>query len=199
MVKRTLSSSLILAGCLLTACSNVAYDYDQAGILPPQSRTFSFAAAELERDAPVEPNTLQEAIQRELRKDGIQHTDSSTPDLLVSYQFEPERRQDSEPERIEDLDPPAAGHLPDAASGSIAAGEAYGPGTGSTVMSMQVHPSDTILKPAQLTIEVQDAQNRETVWRASALMDLQKDAPEAERTALIDEVVAQMFEKFPDQ
>jgi len=191
MVKQILGSTLILAGCVLTACSNVAYDYDQAGILPPDSQTFSFAAAELESDSPVQPSTLQEAIQRELQKDGIRHTDDSAPDLLVSYQFEPER--------IQDLDPPAAGHLPNAASGSAATGEAYGPGTGSTVMSMQIHPSDTLLKPAQLTIEVQGAQNRETIWRASALMDLQEDTPEAERTALINEVVTQMFERFPGQ
>lgn len=66
-------------------------------------------------------------------------------------------------------------------------------------MSMQVQPSETILKPAQLTIEVQDAQSRDTVWRASALMDLREDDPEAERTALINEVVTRMFEKFPAQ
>lgn len=66
-------------------------------------------------------------------------------------------------------------------------------------MSMLVQPSETILKPAQLTIEVQDAQSRDTVWRASSLMDLREDDPEAERTALINEVVTRMFEKFPAQ
>lgn len=194
MVKQLIGPSLILAGCVLTACSNVAYDYDQVGTLPPESQTFSFAAADLESGSPVNPTVLQEAIQRELQKDGIQEAEGSTADLLVSYQFEPER--------IQDLEPPAAGRAPDPAahgSASAAAGEAYGPGTGSTVMSMQVQPSETILKPAQLTIEVQDAQSRDTVWRASALMDLREDDPEAERTALINEVVTRMFEKFPAQ
>lgn len=35
MVKQLIGPSLILAGCVLTACSNVAYDYDQVGTLPP--------------------------------------------------------------------------------------------------------------------------------------------------------------------
>lgn len=191
--KRIFIPTLILAGSLLSACSNVAYDYDQTGTLPPASRTFTFASTEIEQGAPVEPETLQEAVLRELGKDGIQQANRPDADLLVSIQFEPEKTLE--------LEPPAAGiRSPDARDSAAAVtGEGYGPGTGSTAMSMQLSPSDTILKPAQLTIEVQDAETGETVWRASALMDLPNDTPEEERTALLDEVVTQMFEQFPAQ
>lgn len=168
--------SLGLAGCQ----SNVAYDYDRGAELGP-ARHFVIAPEDPERVSPAEQARIEQAIRRELEEEGLTLVRDRSSDLLVRYRLELER----EPEES-DLN----------VYGAPAAG--FNVGEGANVMFMNLSQERDV-QPAELVVEVVNPNNGELVWRASALMDFQNNASASERAQLLDDVVEQMFEHFPER
>lgn len=164
--------TLSMAGC----ASNVVTDYN-SGVVFGDYSTWAFAAdADNSSFVSLDGNRVQSAVARELNRKAMSKVEESEADLLVSWQI-------VEQERLE----------------QSGLGLGLGFGTGNFGWGLSAPPPVREVKEGKLVVELVDAKSEEVVWRAASRRYLNENQSPENRRKLVDEVVAEMFTKYPPE
>lgn len=161
---------LVLAGC----ASNVVTDYD-SGTVFGNYASWAFAQkGEGENFTSLDGGRIENAVERELNRKAMRKVDRSEADLLVTWQI-------VEEERLE----------------RSGVGLGFGFGTGNFGWGLSSAPPIREIQEGKLVVELVDTKTERVVWRAASRRYLNENQSSETRRKLIDEVVADMFEKYP--
>lgn len=166
---------LAIAALTLTGCaSNVVTDYNSSVVFGNYS-SWAFAG---EEDASsftsLDGSRVRAAIERELNRKALRRVPDTEADLLVNWQIVPE-------EKLE----------------QTGFGLGFGFGSGNFGWALSAPPPVREVKEGKLVVELADSQSKEVVWRAASRRYLNENQSPETRRKLIDEVVAEMFSKYP--
>jgi len=162
--------ALVLAGC----ASNVVTDYNSATVFGNYA---SWAFAPNQQDSgftSLDDSRVRNAIERECTRKAMKKLPNTEADLLVSWQIVPE-------ERLE----------------QVGVGLGFGFGRGNFGWALSAPPPVREITEGKLVVELADRRNEEVVWRAASRRYLNENQSPETRRKLIDEVVSEMFSKYP--
>ena len=166
---------LMLAAVLLTGCAaRSVTDYDSAVVF---GKYGSWAFAPVEQNAgftSLDDRRVREAIERELDRKAMRKLEADEADLLVDWRI-------VEEERLE----------------QSGVGLGFGFGTGHFGWAMAAPPPARQVTEGKLVIELVDNKTDQVVWRAASRRYLRESQSPETRSELIDEVVSEMFSKYP--
>ncbi|HLT12730.1 MAG TPA: DUF4136 domain-containing protein [Marinobacter sp.] len=160
----------LLAGC----AGNVVTDYNSATVFGNFS---SWAYAPSQQDSgftSLDDARVRTAIERELNRKAMKQVPNAEADLLVSWQIVPE-------ERLE----------------QTGVGLGFGFGRGNFGWALSAPPPVREITEGKLVVELADRKSSEVVWRAASRRYLNESQSPETRRELIDEVVSEMFSKYP--
>jgi len=160
----------VLAGC----AGNVVTDYNSATVFGNYS---SWAYAPSQQDSAftsLDDARVRTAIEREFNRKAMKQVSDTDADLLVSWQIVPE-------ERLE----------------QTGVGLGFGIGRGNFGWALSAPPPVREITEGKLVVELADRQSSEVVWRAASRRYLNENQSPESRRELIDEVVSEMFSKYP--
>ncbi|WP_372965804.1 DUF4136 domain-containing protein [Marinobacter sp.] len=160
----------ILAGC----AGNVVTDYNSATVFGNYSQ---WAYAPLDGGSGVtslDDARVKAAVERELNRKAMKQVESENADMLVRWQIVPE-------ERLE----------------QTGVGLGFGFGRGNFGWAMSAPPPVREVTEGKLVVELVDRRSAEVVWRAVSRRYLNENQSPETRRKLIDEVVSEMFSKYP--
>lgn len=174
MVIRAVIASLLmfaLAGC----ASNVVTDYDSGTVFGNYS-SWAFADERSEGQSVVslDGSRIRNAVERELNRKAMNKVGADEADLLVAWEI-------VEEERLE----------------SYGVGLGLGFGHGPFGWGLASAPPVREIEEGKLVVELVDSDSQQVVWRAASRRYLNEDQSPEYRRKLIDEVVADMFSKYP--
>ncbi|MCL7943832.1 DUF4136 domain-containing protein [Marinobacter sp. ATCH36] len=167
-----LVSLLVLA---LTGCaSNVVTDYD-SGTVFGNYASWAFAPqGDGESFTSLDGGRIERAVERELNRKSMRKVEQNEADLLVAWQI-------VEEERLE----------------RTGVGLGFGFGTGNFGWGLASAPPVREIEEGKLVVELVDTDTDRVVWRAASRRYLNENQSSESRRKLIDEIVADMFEKYP--
>lgn len=162
----------VLSGC----ASNVVTDYNSATVFGNYS---SWAFAENNDSSgfvSLDGARVQSAVERELNRKTMKKVAEDEADLLVSYRVEEVDRLDT-------------------------TGLSYGLGLGRGAFGFGFATAPPVreIQEGKLVVELVDAETSQVVWRGASRRYLNEDQSPEYRRKLIDEVVADMFAKYPPE
>ncbi|MEX2473594.1 DUF4136 domain-containing protein [Marinobacter sp.] len=162
---------LLLAGC----ASNVVTDYDSGTVFGNYS-TWAFANNQGggESFQSLDGSRIRSAVERELNRKAMDKVKADEADLLVTWEV-------VEKERLE-------------RSGF---GFGLGLGRGNFGWGLSTAPPVREVQEGKLVVELVDSGSERVVWRAVSKRYLNEDQSPEYRRKLIDEVVGEMFTKYP--
>lgn len=161
---------LVLAGC----ASNVVTDYD-SGTVFGNYASWAFAQkSEGKNFTSLDGGRIENAVERELNRKAMRKVDEGEAGLLVTWQI-------VEEERLE----------------RSGLGLGFGFGTGNFGWGLSSAPPVREIQEGKLVVELVDAKTERVVWRAASRRYLNENQSSETRRKLIDEIVADMFEKYP--
>lgn len=161
---------LALAGC----ASNVVTDYD-SGTVFGNYASWAFAPkGEGENFTSLDGGRIESAVERELNRKSMRKVEQNEADLLVAWQI-------VEEERLE----------------RTGVGLGFGFGSGNFGWGLASAPPIREIEEGKLVVELVDTDTDRVVWRAASRRYLNENQSSESRRKLIDEVVADMFEKYP--
>lgn len=161
---------LMLTGC----ASTVMTDYDSA-VPFEQYDTWAFAPEEIRTNAmSLDSSRLETAIKRVLEGRNLRRAPAEEADLWVTYGIEEVERLDT-------------------------SGFSYGLGLhrGLFGFGVATRPPIREIQEGQVVLELIDPSMDRVVWRASSNKRLNEGMSPDRRRELINEVVVDMFEKYP--
>ncbi|MBQ0746642.1 MAG: DUF4136 domain-containing protein [Marinobacter sp.] len=162
--------TLAMTGC----ASNVVTDYNTAVVFGDYS---SWVFAPNTGDSSfmtLDGNRVQSAVERELNRKALRKVTEPEADLLVTWKI-------VEEDRIE----------------RSGVGLGLGFGTGNFGWGLSAPPPAREVKEGKLVVELVDKSSKEVIWRAASRRYLNENQSPETRGKLIDEVVAEMFTKYP--
>ena len=166
-----LVSLLMLA---LTGCaSNVVTDYD-SGTVFGNYGSWAFAPQGSEGFTSLDDSRIEKAVERELDRKAMRKTDADEADLFVTWEI-------VEEERLE----------------RTGLGLGFGFGSGNFGWGLSSAPPVREIQEGKLVVELVDSETDRVVWRAASRRYLNENQSSESRRELIDEIVADMFEKYP--
>ncbi|MBN8238801.1 DUF4136 domain-containing protein [Marinobacter hydrocarbonoclasticus] len=159
----------------ITGCaSNVVTDYNPATVFGNYS---SWAFASNAQDSgftSLDDARVRDAVERELNRKAMKKVTETEADLLISWQIVAE-------ERLE----------------QVGVGLGFGFGHGNFGWGLSSPPPVREVTEGKLVVRMVDRTTEEVVWQAASRRYLnEKQSPETRRK-LIDEVVSEMFSKYP--
>lgn len=160
----------LLAGC----AGNVVTDYNSTTVF---GRYTSWAYAPSQQDSGItslDDARVRTAIERELNRKAMRQVPDTEADLLISWQIVPEDRLEQ-----------------------VGVGLGFGFGHGNFGWGVSAPPPVREITEGKLVIELADRRNSEVIWRAASRRYLNESQSPETRRKLIDEVVAEMFSKYP--
>jgi len=159
----------------LTGCaSNVVTDYD-SGTVFGNYGSWAFAPKqEGQNFTSLDGGRIESAVERELNRKAMRKVDREDADLLVAWQI-------VEEERLE----------------RSGVGLGFGFGTGNFGWGVASAPPVREIQEGKLVVELVDTETDRVVWRAASRRYLNENQTTDSRRELIDEIVADMFEKYP--
>lgn len=161
---------LALAGC----ASNVVTDYD-SGVVFGNYASWAFAPrGEGQSFTSLDGGRIESAIERELNRKSMRKVEQNEADLLVAWQI-------VEEERLE----------------RTGVGLGFGFGSGNFGWGLSSAPPLREIEEGKLVVELVDTDTDRVVWRAASRRYLNENQSSESRRELIDEIVADMFEKYP--
>jgi hypothetical protein len=161
---------LALSGC----ASNVVTDYD-SGTVFGNYVSWAFAPkGDGERFTSLDGSRIESAVQRELNRKAMKKVSQEEADLFVRWQI-------VEEERLE----------------RSGVGLGFGFGSGNFGWGISSAPPVREIEEGKLVVELVDTDSDRVVWRAASRRYLNENQSSETRRELIDEVVAEMFEKYP--
>ncbi|MBD3655149.1 MULTISPECIES: DUF4136 domain-containing protein [Marinobacter] len=161
---------LMLGGC----ASNVVTDYDSTTVFGNYT-TWSFAGDNSQQGfLSLDGARVESAVEREMNRKAMRRVDAGDADLLVAYRVVKE-------ERLEQI------------------GVGFGLGFGHDRFGWGLASAPPVreIEEGKLVVELVDNQTERVVWRAASRRYLNEDQSPEYRRELIDEVVAEMFTKYP--
>lgn len=162
---------LALAGC----ASNVVTDYDSGTVFGNYSSwAFVDERGEGQSVVSLDGSRIRNAVERELNRKAMKKVGADEADLLVAWEI-------VEEERLE----------------SYGMGFGLGFGHGRFGWGLASAPPVREVQEGKLVIELADTRTQQVVWRAASRRYLNEDQSPEYRRKLIDEVVAEMFSKYP--
>lgn len=162
--------ALTLAGC----ASNVVTDYNSSVVFGNYS-SWAFAPnASASSYVSLDGSRVQSAVTRELQQEGLREVPEAEADLLVNWQI-------VEEERLE----------------QVGVGLGFGFGSGNFGWGLSAPPPVREIEEGKLVVELVDTETDQVVWRAASRRYLREGQSPETRRELIDEVVAEMFSKYP--
>ncbi|MBR9871356.1 MAG: DUF4136 domain-containing protein [Gammaproteobacteria bacterium] len=162
--------AMMMVGC----ASNVVTDYNTATVFGNYS---SWAYAPMEKGsgfASLDDARVRSAVERELNRKAMKKVAKGDADLLVSWQIVSE-------ERLE----------------QTGVGLGFGFGSGNFGWGMAAPAPVREVTEGKLVLELVDQDSAEVVWRAASRRYLNENQSPETRRKLIDEVVSEMFSKYP--
>jgi hypothetical protein len=165
---------LVALVVLMTGCaSNVVTDYD-AGASYDSYETWTFASREGDRYTTLDSSRVEDAVNRALEAKGMTRADADSADLLVSYQIEDVERLDT-------------------------SGFSYGLGLGRGNFGWGISTSPPVreVREGQLIVDLVDTATDKVIWRGTSKRYLNQNQSPETRQKLINEVVADMFSRYP--
>ncbi|HEA50822.1 DUF4136 domain-containing protein [Marinobacter antarcticus] len=164
--------TLAMSGC----ASNVVTDYNSAAAFGNYS-SWAFAPdAGNSSFVSLDGNRIQGAIERELSLKSLRKVAEPEADLLVNWQ-------------ITDVQ-----HLERSGLGL-----GFGFGTGHFGWGLSAPPPVREVEEGKLVVELVDKSTEKVVWRAASRRYLNENQSPETRSKLIDEVVAEMFTRYPPE
>ncbi|AOY90101.1 hypothetical protein BKP64_01485 [Marinobacter salinus] len=165
-------SMLVLA---LTGCAgNVVTDYNSSVVFGNFS-SWSFAEnAGSSAFVSLDGSRVQSALERELNRKALRKVPENEADLLVNWQI-------VEEDRLE----------------QSGVGLGFGFGTGRFGWALAAPPPVREITEGKLVVELVDTGSDQVVWRAASRRYLNENQSPETRRELIDEVVSEMFSKYP--
>lgn len=161
---------LALAGC----ASNVVTDYD-SGTVFGNYASWAFAPqGDGKRFTSLDGGRIENAVERELNRKAMRRVDQQEADLLVSWQI-------VEEERLE----------------RSGLGLGFGFGSGNFGWGLSSAPPVREIQEGKLVVELVDTSTDRVVWRAASRRYLNENQSSESRRKLIDEIIADMFKKYP--
>ncbi|GGE56128.1 hypothetical protein GCM10011533_05760 [Streptosporangium jomthongense] len=162
--------ALAMAGC----ASNVVTDYNSAAVFDNYSSWAFAPVSDNSAFVSLDGNRVRNAIERELNGKAMSKVDAEKADLLVSWRI-------VEEDRLE----------------QSGVGLGLGFGTGNFGWGLAAPPPVREVKEGKLVVELVDRSSEQVVWRAASRRYLNEDQSPEKRTKLVNEVVAEMFSKYP--
>ncbi|MDF0748762.1 DUF4136 domain-containing protein [Marinobacter sp. 71-i] len=170
---RLILASLFLM--VLTGCaSNVVTDYDSNTVFGNYGSWAFAPKGEGESFTSLDGGRIKSAVERELNRKSMRKVDQEEADLLVTWQI-------VEEERLE----------------RSGVGLGFGFGTGNFGWGLASAPPVREVQEGKLVVELVDTDTDRVVWRAASRRYLNENQTTESRRELIDEIVADMFEKYP--
>lgn len=167
-----LLASLWLAGC----ASNVVTDYDSgAGFAGYETWAFAKQPDEGPRNfLSLDASRVERAVETAMERQSMDRVSETDADLLVSYRVEDVERLDT-------------------------TGFTYGFGWGRSPFGFGLSTAPPVreIREGKLVVELVDNDTDRVVWRGASKRYLNEDQSPERRSELIDEVVRDMFEKYP--
>ncbi len=161
---------LALTGC----ASNVVTDYNPSAVFGNYA-TWAFAeGAGSGTVVSLDGRRVQSAIEREMKREALRKVAAEDADLLASWRI-------VEEERLE----------------QIGVGLGFGLGRGNFGWGLASAPPVREVEEGKLVVELVDTELNEVVWRAASRRYLNENQSPEKRRELIDEVVEEMFSKYP--
>lgn len=171
MIRNSLTLLLLvaLAGC----ASTVSTDYNPSVVFG-NFNTWAFAEREGEPALSLDGARIEEAITQAMNRKTLEQVPPEEADLLVYYGIETVERLDT-------------------------TGLSYGLGFGRGPFGFGFTTAPPIreIEEGKLYVELVDSENDRVVWRAISKRYLNEDQSPQTRRELIDESIAEMFEKYP--
>lgn len=161
--------SLLLAGC----AAKVVTDYDRNAAFPSY-QTWAFAPGAGEGYTSLDGSRVEAAVTRELEARQLDQVGVDVADLLISYRIDDVERLDT-------------------------TGFSYGLGFGRGRFGwgLSTAPPVREVREGQLVVELVDRSTERVVWRGASKRYLNENQSPETRQELIDEVVAEMFNRYP--
>lgn len=162
----------LLAGC----AGNVVTDYNSATVFGNYT-SWAYAPSPQDSGATsLDDARVRAAVERELNRKVMRQVADAEADLLVSWQIVPE-------EKLE----------------QVGVGLGFGFGRGNFGWGLSAPPPVREVTEGKLVVELADRRNSEVIWRAVSRRYLNESQSPNTRRKLIDEVVAEMFSKYPPE
>lgn len=162
--------ALVLSGC----ASNVVTDYNSSTVFGNYA-TWAFAQdAGSDAFVSLDGSRIQTAVERELNRKAMRKVAKSEADLLANWQI-------VEEERLE----------------QTGVGLGFGFGRSNFGWGIAAPPPVREVTEGKLVVELIDTETKQVVWRAASRRYLKESQSPETRRELIDEVVAEMFSKYP--
>ena len=165
---------LIVTAALITGCaSNVVTDYD-SGASYESYQTWAFGTGEDNRYTSLDGSRVENEVSRALAAEGLTQTDADSADLLVTYHIDDVDRLDT-------------------------SGFSYGLGFGHRSFGWGISTAPPVreVKEGQLIVDLVDTDTQKVVWRGTSKRYLNQNQSPETREKLINEVVADMFSRYP--
>ncbi|MCH8498290.1 MAG: DUF4136 domain-containing protein [Marinobacter sp.] len=165
----TLMTLIWLTGC----ASNVVIDYDTTAVFGNYS-SWAFAPDQGDGFMSLDAARAESAITQQMNRKAMRQVERSDADLLVRYRVE-------DVERLEQT------------------GVSYGFGMGRNNLGFGLATAPPVreVKEGKLIVELADRRTERVVWRGASQRHLTERQTPQNRRKLIDEVVAEMFSKYP--
>ncbi|SFR55220.1 protein of unknown function [Marinobacter daqiaonensis] len=165
---------LLLMALLLSGCAaNVVTDYDES-VAFGQYDTWAFAPRDDKDYQSLDATRIEAAVERELAGEALTKASQDEADLLLSYRIQQVERLDT-------------------------SGFSYGLGFGGGAFGwgLATRPPAREIQEGQLVLELVDSETDRVVWRAASKRYLNQDQSPETRKKLINEVVTEMFSRYP--
>lgn len=166
-----LSLALLMAGC----ASNVVTDYDSQASYASYE-TWAFSEMEDNAYTSLDGSRVENAVTRELQAKGMTQADPSNADLMVRYHIDDVDRLDT-------------------------SGFSYGFGFGRNNFGWGISTAPPVreVKEGQLIVDLVDSDTNKVVWRGTSKRYLNQNQSPETRQELIDDVVTDMFSRYPPE
>src|SRR5690554_6899161 len=159
----------LLGGC----AAKVVTDYDRNAAFASY-QSWAFAPDAGKGYTSLDSGRVEAAVARELTAHELDHGSADTADLLVSYRIDEVERLDT-------------------------TGFSYGLGFGRGRFGwgLSTAPPVREVREGQLVVELVDSATQRVVWRGASKRYLNENQSPDTRQELIDEVVTEMFNRYP--
>ena len=158
----------------LTGCAaNVVTDYDSQAPFAAYS-TYTFAPDESEGVQSLDESRVRAAVTEAMEKEGLEKVASDQADLWVRFRFEEQRKYES-------------------------TGFTYGLGLFNSPFGfgLSTRPEAKPINQQKLVLELVEPTDRRVVWQGTSREYLTETMPPQSRAELIEELVANMFDRYP--
>tara|TARA_Y100001001_G_scaffold162387_1_gene188871 strand:- start:752 stop:1279 length:528 start_codon:yes stop_codon:yes gene_type:complete len=161
--------ALVMTGC----ASSVVTDYNSSVVFGNYT-SWAFAPGTESSFVSLDGSRVRSAIERELNRKALRQVPEAEAGLLVSWQIVPEDRLEQ-----------------------IGLGLGFGFGHGNFGWGLSAPPPVREIKEGKLVVELADSKSKQVVWRAASRRYLNENQSPETRRELIDELVAEMFARYP--